>query len=135
MSITISATQRDLLYDEILNRLAAIDDIHIVLGQQDWDAATQLGITFSDDLRIISQDLGWGPRKEDGPVELTSPPDVLTRAMSRWRDSILGIESEHEDEREALLRTQERNQLVIDACRSVLDALDAEAEQSPTHLP
>lgn len=134
MKITISAIQRDLLYQEILNRLAAIGDIHFALDQEDWDAATQMGIAFSDDLRIVSQDLGWGPHRGE-PVDLTSPPDVLRRAMSRWRDSILGIESEHEDEREAMRRTQERNQLVIDACRSVLDALDAEAEQSPTHLP
>lgn len=125
MSVTITATQRDLLYEEILTRLAAIGDVKLAVEQEDWEAAGRLGMTFSDDLRIVTQDLGWGPRRSDGPFELTSPPDVLRRAISRWRDALLGLDAEEEDDRESLRRRHEHNQDVIEACRSVLAGLDA----------
>lgn len=125
MSVTITATQRDLLYEEILTRLAAIGDVQFAVDQEDWDAAERLGMAFSDDLRIVSQDLGWGPRRSNSPVELTSPPDVLRRAMSRWRDALLGLDAAEEDDRESLRQRQEQNHDVVEACRSILATLDA----------
>jgi hypothetical protein len=125
MTLTITAGQRDLLYEEILIRLAAVGDINLALKQKDWEAATRLGMAFSDDLRLVSQDLGWGPRQADEPVELTSPPDVLRRAMSRWRDALLGIDAAQESERKSLRESQTRNYVVVEACRSVLANLDA----------
>lgn len=128
MTITISAAQRNVLYDEILDRLGAIDDIRFAIEQEDWGTASRLGTAFSDDLRIVTQDLGWGPRRESEPVELTSPPDVLRRALSRWRDALLGLDAAEEGERDALREEHERNHLVVEACRSVLAELDSAAD-------
>lgn len=126
MTITITARQRDLLHEEILDRLHAIGDIGLAVVQEDWAAASRLGTAFSDDLRIVTQDLGWGPRDGEGLVELTSPPDVLRRAMSRWRDALLGLDAAEEGEREALREEHERNHLVVEACRSALADLEKE---------
>lgn len=125
MTVTITAEQRDLLYDEILDRLGAVDDIHLAIAQDDWEAAGRMAMAFSDDLRIVTQDLGWGPRSGSGPVELRSPHDVLRRAMSRWRDALLSFDAWQEDEREAVRAEHERNRLVVEACRSILADLDS----------
>lgn len=129
MTITISAEQRDVLYDEILDRLGAIHDIRFAIEQEDWEAASRLGTAFSDDLRIVTQDLGWGPRRGGGPVELTSPSDVLRRALNRWRDALLGLDAAEEGERDALREEHERNHRLVEACRSVLADLDAAAQR------
>lgn len=132
MTITLTAEQRDVLYDEILDRLSAIDDIRFAIEQEDWEAASRLGTAFSDDLRIVIQDLGWGPRRGGGPVELTSPSDVLRRALSRWRDALLGLDAAEEGERDALREEHERNHLLVEACRSVLAKLDAATKSEHT---
>jgi hypothetical protein len=125
VTVSITAGQRDLLYDEILDRLGAVDDIRLAIAQGDWEAAGRLGTAFSDDLRIVTQDLGWGPGDGNGPIALTSPPDVLRRAMSRWRDALLALDTAEKGEREALREEHERNHLVVEACRLVLADLDA----------
>jgi hypothetical protein len=131
VTFSITANQRDVLYDEILDRLGAIDDIRFAIEQEDWEATSRLGAAFSDDLRIVTQDLGWGPRRRGGPVELTSPPDVLRRALNRWRDALLGLDTAEEGERDALREEQERNHLLAEACRSVLAELDAAEDHRP----
>lgn len=125
MTVTITAEQRDLLYEEMLGRLSAINDLRLAIEQEDWRVARRLGTAFSDDLRIVGQDLGWGPRSGGGPVELTSPPDVLRRALSRWRDALLCVDEAEKGEREALREEHERNDLIVAACRSVLADLNA----------
>jgi hypothetical protein len=125
MRIIVTAEQRDLLYDEILDRLGAIDDIRVAIEQEDWGAAKRLGTAFSDDLRIVSEDLGWGPRSDDALVDLSSPPDVLRRAMTRWRDALIGLDAAEEQDRDVLREEHERNHRVVEACRSVLAGLDA----------
>ena len=128
MTITVTAEQRDVLYDEILDRLAAIDDIRFAIEQEDWELASRLGTAFSDDLRIVTQDLGWGPRRGGEPVELTCPSDVLRRALNRWRDALLGLDAAEEGERDALREEHERSHLLVEGCRSVLAELDSAAK-------
>jgi hypothetical protein len=70
MSLTITAAQRDALYDQILDRLSGIGDIELAIQLENYDAAERLGREYSDDLRLLLEDLGIG----DGSGEPSSAP-------------------------------------------------------------
>lgn len=126
MSIVITAAQRDVLREEIMHRLSGIDDVRTAFEKGDYEAAQRLGVAFSDDLRLVTEDLGW---KEDSPgeiIELKTPPDVLRRSLGRTQEIVSGLDASEETQRSELQRNQERNQLVLDACRQLLAELDDE---------
>jgi hypothetical protein len=127
VTLTISAAQRDLLYDDILGRLSGIGDIELAVNQRDYATAQRLGMAFSDDLRLMSEDLGWSENGPGGAIELRTPPDVLRRALGRIRDVALGLDASEERERAELRENTERNHLIVEACRQVLAELDGSA--------
>ena len=57
--IEISPQQRDLLYLSITARLTGINDVYGEYQQGNVEAA-RLSQEFSDDLRVLHDDLGWG---------------------------------------------------------------------------
>ncbi len=129
MSLTISAAQRDALYDQILDRLSGIGDIEIAIGAEQYDRAERIGREYSDDLRLLLDDLGIG--KGDGrPLALVTPPDVLHRVLPRLRERAekhsAGLEAELTESR----MIKERNRLVSEACAAVLANLDGSATGS-----
>ena len=126
MSRTISAAQRDALYDQILDRLSGIGDVWLSVCAENYQAAERLGREYSDDLRLVTDDLGWGEGPER-PIELTTPPDVLRRALSRMRDTAVSHDASQEELRAEVRVSAERNRLVVEACRQVLTDLDATA--------
>ena len=88
----------------------------------------RLGEEFSDDLRLVLNDLGWG----DGPgrtIELTTPPDVLRRVISRVQASAIGQRESEEPEWARARDQEEHSRLVVEACETVMQGLDA-SEQS-----
>lgn len=122
MSATISSEQRDALYDQILDRLTGIGDIEIAVHAGDFDTAERLGREYSDDLRLLVEDLGFG--EGDGePVTLTTPPEVLRRALVRLRELAVGHSAGQEAELAELRQIRDRSRLVSEACASVLDEL------------
>jgi hypothetical protein len=124
MSLTISAEQRDALYDQILDRLSGIGDIEIAVQAAKFETAERLGRAYSDDLRLLVNDLGFG--HGDGElVELTSPPDLLRRALARLRDLAEAHSASQEAELAAVWELKDRNRLVAEACTSVLGELGA----------
>ncbi|HVD86713.1 MAG TPA: hypothetical protein VNB59_04830, partial [Solirubrobacterales bacterium] len=58
--ITITADQRDAVYDAVLTHLSGIGDLLLVVEENDLERAYRLGREFSDDLRLVLDDLGWG---------------------------------------------------------------------------
>jgi hypothetical protein len=100
MTITITKQERDALYERIVVRLNGIDDVHRVVEQEDWDAAQELGQEFSDLLRFVCGDLGWGegPRSD---LTLSTPADVLGRAAAAVRDLAKEDAAQFESERRA----------------------------------
>jgi hypothetical protein len=130
MPPTITAQQRNLLYEDILDRLSGIDDVRLAVCQEDYERAQRLGVAFSDDLRLVSEDLGWGEDGPGGTIELKTPPDILRRALGRMRDWALRIDASEEKERSELRESEERNHLVVEACRQVLTELDGTGANS-----
>ncbi len=126
MTVTITQAQRDAVYDQILDRLSGIDDIWTAASKADFGTADRLGREYSDELRLVLDDLGWG----DGPgveiVELTTAPDVLRRVFGRMRDSAAGERARRQAGWIETRQLEERNRLVGEACEAVLAELDAE---------
>jgi hypothetical protein len=127
MRITISTEQRDALYDQILDRLSGIGDIEIAVQAGKFETAERLGREFSDDLRLLVDDLGFGDGGSE-PIELTSPPEVLRRALPRLRELAVGHSASQEAELAEIRLIGDRSRLIAEACANVLDELGDTAE-------
>lgn len=123
MSITITAAQRDALYDQILDRLSGIGDIEAAIQAQNYDTADRIGREYSDDLRLLLDDLGIGDGGGEA-VELTAPPEVLRRILPRLRELAVNHTASLEPELAEVHEITERNRLVSEACDSVLAGLE-----------
>ena len=124
MRVAISAEQRDALYEQLLILLTGVgDELHTALGT-DYEAADRLGRDYSDALRLILDDLGWG-EKRGGEVALTTPPEALRRVLDRVRkDAIVGCEVAREEQAEAA-NHQRQHEFVRETCDDVLARLES----------
>lgn len=124
MSATITAPQRDALYDQILDRLSGIGDIEIAIRSERYADAERIGREYSDDLRLLLDDLGIG--EGDGkPLELATPPEVLRRVLPRLRELAENYSAGLRPAVVEVTEVIERNRLVSEACEAVLAGLDA----------
>ena len=123
MTITITAEERDDLYDQILIRLSGIGDVWIALEAKNYELADRLGREYSDDLRLVLDDLGWGEGSGES-LELTTPAEVLRRVFRRLRDTALSRQAVEERERAEARTSEERNRRLLNTCRRVLTDLE-----------
>jgi hypothetical protein len=128
--IRLSAAHRDALYEQILDRLSGIGDVWLAASVEDFDTAGRLGRGYSDDLRLILNDLGWGGGL-GRTIELTTPPEVLRRVISRLQDSAAGQREGEEAEWARTREMEERHRLVAEACQTVLAGLEDEPDEPP----
>jgi hypothetical protein len=126
MSITITAPQRDALYDQALDRLSGIGDIEVAIRAGNYDLAERIGREYLDELRLLLDGLGLG--EGDGrPVELTAAPEVLRRALPRLQSQAESYTASLEPGLAEVREITARNQLVCEACEAVLSELDGSA--------
>lgn len=123
--IRISSAQRDALYEHILSRLSGIGDLWLAVSEEDFATASRLGREYSDDLRLLLDDLGWGDHAS-GEIELSAPPDVLRRVFSRLQEIAAGQRLSEEAEWAEMRAFVDRNALVAEACEVVLAGLGDE---------
>lgn len=123
MTPTITSEQRDALYHNILDRLGGIGDVWTAANNGDYNTADRLGREFSESLLLVLSDLGWGEGIGE-PIELRTPPDVLRRVLTRLRDTALSHSDSLEKEGQESRELEQRNSLVIEACRTVLADID-----------
>jgi hypothetical protein len=122
MSLTITAAQREALYDQILDRLSGIGDIALAIQAEKYADAERIGREYCDDLRFLLDDLGIG--EGDGePVELSAPAEVLRRILPRLRERADNYTAGLEPEWVEVSEMMERNRLVSEACEAVLAGL------------
>jgi hypothetical protein len=124
--ITITSEQRDALYGQILDRLSAIGDVWHAVAAKNWAAAERLGREFSDDLRLVLDDLGWGDGPGGETIELTTPPDVLRRVFTQLRDEAMGYGANEREVRAEIQEIEQRSDLVLGAAWRVLADLDGD---------
>lgn len=130
MTVTITHEQRDAVYGQILDRLSGIDDIFMAASNQRFDQADRLGREFSDDLRLILDDLGWGDGPKLETIELTTPPEVLRRVFGRLADNVDVERRSRRSDWDGRREEDERNRLVQETCQEVLVLIDGD-EASP----
>lgn len=127
--IRITAEQRNALYEQVRNHLAALGDVVIALEQdEDFAAAERLGRQFAEDFRLL-EDLGWDKAVEQASLTLTMPTADLRRILMRLQAEAEGGAREPEEERRAreeAVRTREAFVAARDTCREILDSLDAQ---------
>jgi hypothetical protein len=129
MSLTITADQRNALYDQILDRFSGIGDIEVAIEVENYPTAERLSREYSDDLRLLLDDLGFGAGSGE-PVQLTAPAEVLGRVLPRLRELAERHTASLEPEWAEVHEVKERNRLVSEACEAVLGALEATATGS-----
>ncbi len=127
-AIRISAAHRDALYEQIFDRLSGIGDVWLAAEAGDFDRVGRLGQEFSDDLRLVLTDLGWGAG-HGRTIELKTPPEVLLRIVGRLHTNAAGQQKSEEPEWARARDQEEHNRLVFEACETVMQGLDA-SEQS-----
>lgn len=125
MTIAITATQRDALYDEVLTHLSGIDGLWLAIEREDFATADRLGREFSDDLTLVLEDLGWGDQSTDASqaVELTTQTDVLRRVLPQLRARAARHVDTEDEAIKRLRKERSRAQLVMDTCDEVLAAV------------
>lgn len=124
MAATITARQRDALYDRILDRLSGIGDIFLAADSEDFETADRLGREYSDELLLVCGDLGWGAGPKVEVIELGTSPGVLSRVFGRLRDATASERTVQEHGWEESRALEERNRLVGEACTNVLRELE-----------
>ncbi len=80
--VAIDRQAREAIYEEVVNHLSGLGDVHINLRQGDYAAAKRLRREFEEDLRLLD-DLGWAKDERAESFELTMPNDELARVIRR----------------------------------------------------
>lgn len=122
MSIAITGRQRELLYGAAINRFPGIDSVWRAIQAEEWDKAQELSLEFSDLLRLVAEDLGWGEEREE-PVRFTTPPDVLQRAIQTLRREAFFEDAEQKQKRLEVAETQIDREDTVEACDRILAEL------------
>lgn len=122
MSVRITAAERDALYDQIFARLSGLDEVWTAAQLGEYERADRVAREFSDDLRLLLDDLGWGEGSGE-PLELATPPDVLRRVCTRMRSRAEEEREVEEAERVESQAREERTQRLLETCRRVLGEL------------
>ncbi|MGN6254527.1 MAG: hypothetical protein ACTHO8_06050 [Solirubrobacterales bacterium] len=126
MSIAITGRQRELFYGIVLSRLTAIDGVWRAVEDHEWEDAQRLGREFSDLLRLVVDDLGWGEGREEA-IRFTTPPDVLQRAIQILRREALVEDDEQREKRLEVAETQIERADAVEACDEILAQLAGES--------
>jgi hypothetical protein len=122
MSVRITAAERDALYEQIYVRLSGIDEVWMAAEAEDYARAGRVAREFSDDLRLILDDLGWG-EGSGKPLELATPPDILRRVCTRMRSRAEAQRELETEERAERQPREERTERALETCRRVLEDL------------
>jgi hypothetical protein len=99
MSLALSAQERDELYHRAVIHLTGIDDVYTAVEEEDWAKAQRLGEEFSDLLRLLCSDLGWGDEEQKDTFPLRTPPEVLRRAVENLQNMASHDRAHFEGER------------------------------------
>jgi hypothetical protein len=124
-TIKIVASQRDALYEQVCNHLAALGDLWTALdSNKDYVTAERLAIEFGEDFRLMA-DLGWDPDDDRHSVELTMPPLDLMEVAKRLREDAKGGLADAEKERTSVAPPDvvEGYERTRDTCEEILAVL------------
>ncbi len=122
MSISITTEERDELYNRIVVRLTAIDDVYTAVDEENWTKAQHLGEEFADLLRLVCDDLGWGEEQKDA-FPLRTPPEVLRRAIENLQGMAGHDRAHFEVERDKVTEELDGARHLEETCERILARL------------
>jgi len=122
VSVEITASERDALYEQIYVRLSGIDSLWLAAQAEDYERADRLARELVDELRLVLEDLGWGAGG-GGTMRLRTEPDILRRVLTRMQEQAEAQQEAEEQEREEGRRREEQRRRLMGACRRVLAEL------------
>jgi len=114
----IGRKQRDLLYERIYRHLAGIDAVWRAASAEKFHEADQLGHNLCGELSLVMEDLGWGTRSDERPIEVSTPLAVVRGVLERLRTEAEGLHPEI-DLRDGAAENRE----LIDTCSELLVSL------------
>jgi hypothetical protein len=115
---TITAAQRNAVYQQILDHMSNAGDLSLLVEQGDLSAARRLAREVSDDLQLVLDGLGWGETTSGGGIDLDLPGEQLRRTFSRLRER--AVEQREASSQEFVETEYERALIVIETCDQVL---------------
>jgi hypothetical protein len=127
---TIIDRQRAPVHRQLRRHLTSIDDIRL-FADDDPEEAGRLALQYADDFRLL-EDLGGDREDPRDSIRLTMPPTDLRRVLMRLQAEAEGglraAAEEEWDERQERIEIREESVAAREACRDLLDVLDAELE-------
>lgn len=143
-TVKLTQDQGYVLREELLNFLSGINDFWGAIEREDFSVADRLGREFSDALRVFCdldighQAGGSGVRsrlvrfrrrqgrfgRKDETVELTTPADVLRRALRGVMERAEDSDRDEAQERAEARIDQAQNRLVRETCGGLLLELE-----------
>lgn len=123
--IVLGPEQREAIVGQLLDHLSGIDALRQAVLEGNLAKAERIGGEFSDELRLILEDLGWGSARGEA-VTLSLPSTVLRRVFSRIRKQAEAQQASEQAERDELEAHWGRARLVIETCDQVLATLPVE---------
>jgi hypothetical protein len=121
--VTMSRAHRDAVYGQIVDRLSGIEDIWATASREEYEIADRLAREFSDELRLVVDDLGWGDGGDVESIDLVTAPEVLRRVLGRLQKMAASERASRQEDWDENRDQEERNRLVTEACQVVLAAL------------
>jgi hypothetical protein len=93
MSLTITRSQRDAIYELVSDHLSGIDAVWFAHNGGDATAARRHAHEFAQDFQLLDS-LGWTKTVEAETVELTVAPAQLAATLVRLhRDAVASLDS------------------------------------------
>lgn len=129
MPVTITAAQRDAIYELVISGLADIGRVWTFVEADNFAAAQAAGREVADDLRLLDE-LAWGPTIEGQTVELTLSHAVLTRALARLHSDTVGALDVYVSRPRVDEALAQRDLATADALTQILARLATPGEES-----
>lgn len=118
----IDAEQRDMLYEAITDSLSGDSDVFIECKLGNFDRAQRLSSEYSDYLRVLHDDLGWGDSSHES-VRLTAPQDVWERTLTRIQSKARSDSRRHEERISELEEERQHLQALDSICTEVAEQM------------
>jgi hypothetical protein len=90
MAVMLDGSQRDTVYQALLDDLTGIGDVAISAGNGKVETARRLRCRFEQDCRLLDQ-IGWEPDGGRGVYAITLPSDEIRALFARLHERATGI--------------------------------------------
>lgn len=125
--LVVPKEQRDLLLERILRNLARLDDLCFAVRKGESEKAERLGHHLWQELALVTNDLGWGDRRGERCIEVSTSPLIVRGVLERLRAEAEALDADID-----LRDPAAENRELIAACNQLLESFE---DQQPQGKP